>query len=271
MISYKSFLTFVFLNTMLLFMSFITYLFASNIGSYICGFIFMLIKNFFYIVGIEHGVSQSNKKHSKTEHIQKFSKFDFNSTMDLVLASAVDIVVFWEVSKFIGISKNVNYFYSFLTFIPISFAVEVIFDFFHYWMHRMVHEFSFIYKFIHKKHHSENNLSAIVTFHQDPIDYILTNLIPILISLTFVKYVFCVEYNLLTYSMIITYKEFLEVAGHVDIISKKSFSFPQFIWLPKFCGIELTQSAHHNHHKHVTCNYSKRFSLWDKVFKTYKE
>ena len=79
-----------------------------------------------------------------------------------------------------------------------------------------------------------------------------------------------IEYNLFDYSLIMTYKEFIEIAGHIDTTNNKAFSFPQFVWLPIFLNIEMKQIIHHNHHKYVTCNYSKRFSLWDKFFGTYK-
>ena len=45
-------------------------------------------------------------------------------------------------------------------------------------------------------------------------------------------------------------------------------SFPQCIWLPRLFNIELYTEDHDLHHSRNNCNYSKRFSLWDKIFKT---
>jgi sterol desaturase/sphingolipid hydroxylase (fatty acid hydroxylase superfamily) len=66
------------------------------------------------------------------------------------------------------------------------------------------------------------------------------------------------------------YKIFLEISGHTN---KKLFpngSFPQFIWLPKLLNIQIFTEDHNLHHVLNNCNYGKRFSLWDKLFGTYK-
>jgi sterol desaturase/sphingolipid hydroxylase (fatty acid hydroxylase superfamily) len=41
--------------------------------------------------------------------------------------------------------------------------------------------------------------------------------------------------------------------------------------LPKWLNIELYCEDHDIHHSVNNCNYSKRFSLWDKVFGTFKD
>jgi sterol desaturase/sphingolipid hydroxylase (fatty acid hydroxylase superfamily) len=72
------------------------------------------------------------------------------------------------------------------------------------------------------------------------------------------------------YNTIIIYKIFTEISGHSgkDI---NSSCFPQFIYLPKFFSIEMYTEDHDAHHHFNNCNYSKRFTLWDKVFQTYKK
>lgn len=175
-----------------------------------------------------------------------------------------------SIRKILHVTTNVNIFNTLLLFVPISFIFEVIFDFFHYWTHRLAHTYPILYKYIHKTHHDSKNLCGVVTFHQDALDYLLTNYIPTIVSLLLVKHISGFEYNLFMYSLTMIYKEFVEIAGHVDIADNKAFSFPQFIWLPISFNIELHQKIHHNHHKYITCNYSKRFSLWDKFFGTYK-
>lgn len=233
----------------------------------------MLLKNFLYIFGIELIVGIGNKKHidNEVDDPTKFSEYTITSVTHIVSASVVDVITFPLIATIVGVNENVNFLYSLITFIPISFATEIIFDFFHYWTHRLAHEHPSIYTAIHKTHHATQKLTGIVTFHQTLSDYIITNFIPFVFALTIVKYMTNIEYDLFTYIMLRVYKEFIEVAGHVNIVSDKSYSFPQCIWLPLFLGIELTQQIHHNHHKYVTCNYSKRFSLWDKLFGTYKK
>jgi len=155
-----------------------------------------------------------------------------------------------------------------LLFIPKSFFFEIIFDFFHYWTHRVMHEKKFLYKNFHKKHHKHIKLEPILTFYQDPIDLLLTNSFPMILSL----YIFKLFLNLSLFelSLIIIYKIIIEIAGHSGIISNPTTSFLQFIWLPKLLNMELYTEDHDKHHTLIYCNYSKRFSLWDKIFGTFK-
>ena len=69
--------------------------------------------------------------------------------------------------------------------------------------------------------------------------------------------------------MMKSYKSITELSGHTGKKNKSS-SFIQCIWLAKSLNIELTNNDHNTHHVFVNCNYSKRFSLWDKIFLSYK-
>lgn len=157
-----------------------------------------------------------------------------------------------------------------LYFIPISFLYEILFDFFHYWTHRFAHSIPYIYKNTHKLHHRNIALLPIITFVQDPFDLFLTNLMPILLTLTII-FGLGINVSMLTYVCIMMYKSYIEIAGHAPIENTKSCSFPQFIWLPKLLGIELYAKNHNRHHSYPNVNFSKRFSLWDRVFGTWKE
>ena len=123
----------------------------------------------------------------------------------------------------------------------------------------------YIYKFLHKKHHTFKHPIAIITFYQDPIDLIITNSIPTIISLLLFPYISYLQFNYIT-----IYKIFTEICGHSGKKSYPTSSFLQFMWLPKFLKIELYTEDHDLHHSLNNCNYSKRFSLWDKIFNTYK-
>jgi sterol desaturase/sphingolipid hydroxylase (fatty acid hydroxylase superfamily) len=151
-----------------------------------------------------------------------------------------------------------------LYFIPISFFFEIIFDLFHYIGHRTLHH-NKIYKYLHKKHHKFKHPIAITTFYQDPLDLILTNSIP-----TFLAVFMISQVSHLQFHFIVVYKNFIEISGHSGKLSYPTSSFPQFIWLPKILNIELYTEDHDLHHSLNTCNYGKRFSLWDKAFTTYK-
>jgi sterol desaturase/sphingolipid hydroxylase (fatty acid hydroxylase superfamily) len=149
-------------------------------------------------------------------------------------------------------------------FIPVSFVYELIYDFFHYWAHRAMH---ITRNSFHKTHHHFFNVRPIVTFYQNIFDLILTIELPFLITHHIVSQIY--PLSELDLSLIITYKIFVEIGGHTPVYSKNIPSFTQCIWLPRMLGIELYADDHALHHMNNGCNYSKRFSLWDKVFGTY--
>ena len=72
------------------------------------------------------------------------------------------------------------------------------------------------------------------------------------------------------FNLIITYKLFIEISGHIGKKIYPTSCFSQFMWLPKLLEIELYTEDHDLHHSMNNCNYSKRFSFWDKLFGTYK-
>jgi sterol desaturase/sphingolipid hydroxylase (fatty acid hydroxylase superfamily) len=149
-------------------------------------------------------------------------------------------------------------------FIPISFLFELIFDFFHYIMHRLLHN-KYVYKYFHKTHHKYKHPTAIGTFYQDPVDIILTNSIPNMITL----YILPIHISYLQYNWITIYKTFVEISGHTGKKLSPSCSFTQCIWFVKYLNIELYAEEHDLHHSLNNCNYGKRFSLWDKLFGTF--
>lgn len=153
-----------------------------------------------------------------------------------------------------------------LYFIPQSFLFELVFDFFHYWTHRMLHSNKFLYTHIHKKHHKFNYTIPILTFYHHPIDLVITNSIPQIITLFIFPSISLFQYN-----VILSYKTFIEISGHSGKKLHPIGSFSQFIWLPRFFNISLYTEDHALHHSSNFCNYSKRFSLWDKQFETYNE
>jgi len=148
-----------------------------------------------------------------------------------------------------------------LLFIPLSFGFEIIFDFCHYWTHRGMHH-PLIYKYIHKKHHTYSHPSPILTFYQSPIDILITNNIPLIISGSIIR---LTPYQR---SMMYVYKTFIEIAGHTGR-KVNARSFPQLMILPQLFGIELSTQDHDIHHTNNNGNYSKRFKLWDMLFGTY--
>uniref|UniRef100_M4B1L0 Fatty acid hydroxylase domain-containing protein n=1 Tax=Hyaloperonospora arabidopsidis (strain Emoy2) TaxID=559515 RepID=M4B1L0_HYAAE len=153
----------------------------------------------------------------------------------------------------------------FATFVPKSLLFEVTFDFFHFAMHWTCHYIPWLYKNVHKRHHLHLHPCPLSTYAQDGVDLILTNVMP-----------FCLAWSLgfllsgLQLHMLFAYKTYVEVAGHsgLDI---KGVSFPQMPLLNNVTGICLRVHDHDLHHTHQRYNFAKRFSVWDKVFHTFRE
>jgi len=99
------------------------------------------------------------------------------------------------------------------------------------------------------------------------MDSIMTVSIPTVLAIYLTPY----NFSLFEYVMLSVYKQYTELAGHSGKKLSPSSSFPQCVWLPKILNIELYSEDHNMHHNLNNCNYSKRFSLWDKIFGTYKK
>ena len=105
----------------------------------------------------------------------------------------------------------------------------------------------------------------ILTFYHNPLDLIITNSIPQIVTLLIFPYI-----SHFQFSIILTYKSLIEISGHSSKKLYPSGSFSQFIWLPRLLDISLYTEDHTLHHVLNNYNYSKRFSIWDKIFNTYK-
>lgn len=166
---------------------------------------------------------------------------------------------------YIDMTGNHSVFGFSVGFLLRSFLVEVIFDGVHYGMHRLMHENMFMYRHLHKLHHRHQHPSAISTFVIHPGDLCLAYSIPLTVSMYFVR---CSQFE---FSLISVYLTYQEIAGHLGKRMYPTSSFCQCIWLPRMLGMELYTEDHNLHHTDFVYNYSKRFSLWDKVFGTYKK
>jgi sterol desaturase/sphingolipid hydroxylase (fatty acid hydroxylase superfamily) len=71
------------------------------------------------------------------------------------------------------------------------------------------------------------------------------------------------------FELLWAYKVWVEVAGHTGVDAPRATSFPQCVWLPRALGCALRTAEHEQHHLSPGCNFSKRFTLWDRVFGTY--
>ena len=151
----------------------------------------------------------------------------------------------------------------FVLFPAKAFVFELLFDLAHYATHRAAH-IPALYRYVHAHHHDMHaHTNILTTFRQDPADFLLTNTLPMLFASQLVPFT---QFEL---HVFLFYKTFLELSGHTGK-KLRATSFPQFSWLPRWLGIELNASDHFAHHVNPRYNFSKRFSIWDKLFGTFR-
>lgn len=260
MISLKSLIMFTIINGGLLSMSALHYLIVTNKKlSLLIKLLSFILKNIILVKLMNYLVYKNNKTNKPKEN------FCLEHQIHLIVASVIEFITF----LLLNIQDKHQIIKDLMLFMPVSFVFEVIFDFFHYWIHRILHSNSYFYQILHKTHHTHIEVTPIITFVQNPIDLILSNAVPAYITIEIIKKL-GIDIDLFTLMCILTYKSYIEVAGHSDIKAKKTGSFVQCIWLTRYLDITLLSQHHVMHHTHVTKNFSKRFSLWDKVFGTFK-
>lgn len=97
------------------------------------------------------------------------------------------------------------------------------------------------------------------------IDEFIDNSLPQIVTLLIFPY-----FSRLEYEILYIYLKYQEISGHNGHTTYPTSCFGQCIWLPRILNIELYSEDHYLHHSLNNCNYAKRFSLWDKLFNTYK-
>ncbi len=272
MISKKSFLNFLFINTFFLSYGFFEYIYFFYFNfiffnSFLEKLLFIYIfRNTFLYIFLEIATKKYNYINKNIINNNNFELKYF------IQASLFDTFNQYFLLHILFLHNNNNSLFHYndlFLFIFKSFFIEIIFDFFHYLFHYIEHKNKFLYNNFHKIHHNHHSPTFITTYHHHIGDLILTNTIPLFLALYISKQFF----NISSYLFFVLYisKVYLELCGHSGKDNKKSGSFVQFIWLPQFLNIELYTNDHYNHHKYNNCNYSKRFSLYDKIFNTYKK
>lgn len=269
MISINSIKTFLSINIFLLSLGFFQYLSIQYFSKtnftnrfFICFFIF-IIRNYTLLNFIDSRTKNKIRISNDVENIPKEDyKYEFH--YNIITATAVESLTHIFI-KYDTTTISNNLYIELIYFIPTSFCFEIIYDFFHYFTHMLLHN-KYLYKYLHKKHHKFIHPISITTFYQDPFDLLITNSIPTMLTLLLTP----IPISYFQFNQILIYKTFIEISGHIGKKTYPICCFTQIIWLPKLLNIELYTEDHDLHHSLNNCNYSKRFTLWDKLFGTYK-
>ena len=249
----KSAYMFVLINGPLIAISYLQYLALQMNFLYMLGF--TISRNLVMTKFLEYSIR--DKAPIKENYVYPDGEFLGYIVQASVIEAAATLLV-------IPGNPEANILYVTLAFIPMSFIFEVLFDFFHYWAHRTLHIYANVLPW-HKTHHTHIHLKPVIAFYQGWMDIILTNVIPFMLTERLVQSIY--PLSSLELSLLLTYKIFIEISGHLGHKGYPS-SFPQCIWIPRALGIELYCEDHDIHHTNTKYNFAKRFTLWDKVFKT---
>lgn len=270
-VSYKSIQNFIVVNSLLLVLSFIqnhatfiTFSLENKVVQFCCLLFLLVIRNYSLIQLIDHGVSNKETINKQTELIPK-EEYPHEFHYYVLTTTSIDALTHMYIHNHVVFLVERTLLNDLLLFVPISFLFEIIFDFFHYSLHRLLHS-SYLYKYCHKTHHKFKHPISITSFYQDPFDLVLTNSLPTVLSLSLTTPF--LSYRQFQFALV--YKIFIEISGHCGKKTYPTSSFPQFMWLAKLFRVDLYTEDHDLHHSLNNCNYAKRFSLWDKVFNTYK-
>lgn len=259
-ISKKSCQNFIVINSGLIFIGLFQYFCNCLFSSIFFIYVSNIAKNYLLLSIINNSVKKKNLLSTINVPTESY-RYEFH--INILTSSFVETGTSLYINNYLVEINNATF--NVFLFIPLSFIYELTFDFFHYWIHRVSHENKYLYKFFHKKHHKYNNINSYITFYQSPIDLLLSNSLPQIMSLLIFPYFSGLEYEILS-----IYLKYQEISGHNGHKTYPTSCFSQFIWLPRLLNIQLYSEDHFLHHSLNNCNYAKRFSLWDKLFNTYK-
>ena len=129
----------------------------------------------------------------------------------------------------------------------------LIYTFVAYWYHRMRHSNKFLWRYVHRFHHSAPQMETTVAFYKHPTEYILNT--AIVLSLAWVLSV-PVE----AVALALTIEGCLECFHHSNIKIPKKYH-----WIGWFIQ---TPEMHLIHHEYGQHRYNYATCLWDTIFGT---
>lgn len=126
-----------------------------------------------------------------------------------------------------------------------------------YFAHRALHAFPYLYSH-HKRHHEYKSCTVMATFYVEPLDALLTDLIPAGLPL--------VLFDMHIYTIWMYTVPLILNAVWVHCGYEMSLRFNPLLFLPFATDAEVT---HDLHHRLGMCNYGGAYFIWDWLCGTY--
>jgi len=126
--------------------------------------------------------------------------------------------------------------------------------FLRYWLHRLKHENSFLWRHLHQLHHSATRIECLTSFYKHPLELLLTALV------TLFGLFFVLNVTFQAFALVVGTIKFLDMFQHSNVST------------PRWMGFLLHRPESHSvHHKadHHRDNYCE-IPLWDQVFGTFQ-
>lgn len=224
-----------------------------------------VLRQFSLLIWFTYLASKKPKLQQRKQNISTIDKLKLIGKM-ITMDAIMETWHWFLLELMLTSDATIMHWSTFMQFIAKSFLFEVMFDFFHYWMHRICHSSRYLYIAVHKTHHRNTVPYVLTTFDHNIFDLALTNMMPFLAATYFIS--FGPKWHQMEIQWLLVYKTYVEMAGHSGL-QLKGVSFPQFPWLQWWLNAGLSIRDHDMHHRYPTVNFSKRFKIFDKLFSTY--
>ncbi len=208
---------------------------------------------FFYVWRKRAWLSRKiQQKYPERKRILFEIKYSFSS---LAIFASLALFIRWATKAgYTQVYSDFNeHSWAYFAFTVVAFIV--IHDAYFYWTHRTMHHPK-LFKHVHKVHHMSNNPTPWAAFSFHPLEALVEfGIIPIM--------VFIMPLHPIAIVIFALYMVLLNVMGHLGYEI-----FPKGFTQHKLFGLHNTSTHHNMHHKHVNCNYSLYFNIWDKLMGT---
>jgi sterol desaturase/sphingolipid hydroxylase (fatty acid hydroxylase superfamily) len=213
----------------------------------------VLFTSFFVLYGLEFIIPLVRKRSKHT--VANISFGLVLGLINLLFTSLTFLLADWSQNARIGLFHQIN------IPTPVTLFVSIIvLDFWAgYLIHYLFHKYEVLWKF-HKVHHTDDLVDVTTTFRQHPME----GVIRILFHLSGMVILGISVWILLVYLTLSSINAQLE---HANInLPKKLDRILQFIIVTP----NMHKVHHSKHQPDTDSNYSNIFSLWDRLFKTFR-